>query len=169
MTRTAALVGSVVMLIVGPGTVVGLAPWLITRWQVRPPLLGLAALPLLGGALAATGVVVLLDSFVRFVLRGRGTPAPVLPPTHLVVTGLYCHVRNPMYVAILGLVLGQGFLFGHPALLAYTVALWAAFHTFVVAYEEPRLRRTFGEEYDRFRANVPRWIPRLRGWRGDGR
>src|SRR5512138_1375894 len=144
MTRAAAVLGSLLMLIVGPGTVVGLVPWLITRWHQRPPFLGLAPLPYIGGALAAAGAVMLVDSFVRFVVRGHGTPAPVLPPSRLVVTGLYRHVRNPMYVAILALVLGQALLLGHPLLLGYALVLWAGFHVFVVGYEEPRLRRTFG-------------------------
>lgn len=166
MTRAAALIGSAVMLIVGPGTVVGLVPWWITRWQVRAPLLGFAPLRGVGVLLLAAGAVVLLDSFVRFVVRGHGTPAPVLPPTHLVVTGLYRRVRNPMYLAVLALVLGQALLFGAPRLLAYGLLLWGAFQAFVVGYEEPRLRGTFGEDYVAFCANVPRWIPRLRPWRG---
>lgn len=166
MTRPAAILGSLAMLIAGPGTIVGLVPWWLTRWHVRPPLLGLAPLRLVGVALLAASAVVLFDSFARFVLRGRGTPAPVLPPTRLVVTGLYRHVRNPMYVAVLAAVLGQALLFGSAPLLAYVLFLWGAFHAFVVAYEEPRLLRTFGAEYDAFRENVPRWIPRPRPWRG---
>lgn len=166
MSRAAAVIGSLVMLVAGPGAVVVFVPWLLTGWLVRPPFLGLPPLRWAGALLMAAGVAVLLDSSARFVLRGHGTPAPVLPPTRLVVSGLYRHVRNPMYVAVLGVVLGQALLFGSPALLGYGLLLWGAFQTFVVAYEEPRLSKTFGEEYERFRANVPRWIPRLRGWRG---
>ena len=100
-------------------------------------------------------------------VRGLGTPAPVLPPRHLVVTGLYRHVRNPMYVAVVAAIAGQGLLLGDLRVVGWGSIVWAGFHLFVVGYEEPALRRTFGEEYERFRAAVPRWIPRWRAWRGE--
>src|SRR5882762_8775098 len=103
-----------------------------------------------------------VDSFARFALQGLGTPAPIAPTQNLVVTGLYRYVRNPIYVA---LILGQAALFGDQRLLAYGVLVWLAFHAFVVGYEEPVLVRRFGTEYEDFRANVPRWIPRLTPWR----
>ena len=105
----------------------------------------------------------LLDSFARFALQGLGTPAPVAPPKHLVVTGLYRRVRNPMYVGVLAAVSGQALLFGSVRLLEYALLLGLAVHSFVFFYEEPTLRKQFGEEYERYRASVPRWIPRLRG------
>jgi protein-S-isoprenylcysteine O-methyltransferase Ste14 len=151
--------------VLAPGTVAGVVPFWISRWRMRPAALGLAPVRWIGGALIAAGLAVLLDSFARFALRGLGTPAPVAPPTRLVVTGPYRHVRNPMYVAILAVVGGQALLLGDPRLLAWGAILWAAFHLFVIGYEEPALRRTFGAEYDAFRASVPRWIPRLRAWR----
>jgi protein-S-isoprenylcysteine O-methyltransferase Ste14 len=166
MTRARAALGSLVFLLVAPGTVAGVIPWLLSGWEVRPPLLGLAPVRLAGAALVAAGAAVLLDSFARFALRGLGTPAPIAPPTRLVVTGLYRHVRNPMYVAVLAAVLGQALLLGNPKVLGYGAALWPVFHLFVVGYEEPRLRRTFGAEYEEFVRNVPRWIPRLRPWGG---
>ena len=113
----------------------------------------------------AAGVAVVLDSFARFALQGLGTPAPVLPTRHLVVSGLYRYVRNPMYVGVLGIILGQGLLIGDGRLFAYGVLLWLVVHVFVVGYEEPTLRRSFGSEYEVFRHNVPRWIPRLSPWR----
>ncbi len=124
------------------------------------------ALPVLGVLLIAAGLPVLLDSFARFALQGLGTPAPVLPPGHLVVTGFFRRVRNPMYVAIVSMILGQGLLFGSTGVLLYGALAWAGFHLFVRGYEEPTLRRRFGPEYDEFCANVPRWIPRLRPWHG---
>ena len=110
------------------------------------------------------GLAVLLDSFARFALRGRGTPAPVLPPTHLVVSGLYRYVRNPMYVAVLALVAGQGLLLGDVRVAAWGALLLVGFHLFVVGYEEPALRRAFGAEYERYCAGVRRWIPRWTAW-----
>jgi protein-S-isoprenylcysteine O-methyltransferase Ste14 len=71
-----------------------------------------------------------------------------------------------MYVAVVSLVLGQGLLFGSVPLLIYGGVLWALFHAFVLGYEEPTLRSVYGPEYREFLANVPRWLPRLRPWRG---
>jgi len=82
-----------------------------------------------------------------------------------VVTGLYRYVRNPIYVAVVAVILGQGILFGDLRLLIYGALLWLAFHAFVLAYEEPVLAESFGAQYEDFRANVPRWIPRLTPWR----
>jgi protein-S-isoprenylcysteine O-methyltransferase Ste14 len=104
----------------------------------------------------AAGLPVLLDSFARFA---------VLPTRHLVVSGLYRYVRNPMYVAVTSLILGQALLFGSLRVLEYGLAVWLAFHLFVLSYEEPTLRGTFGPEYQQFCANVPRWIPRLKPWK----
>jgi protein-S-isoprenylcysteine O-methyltransferase Ste14 len=157
--RARALLGTLVFLLVAPGTVAGLVPWWISRWRVQPALLG-APSRLAGAVLAAAGLAVLLDSFARFALRGLGTPAPVLPTRHLVVSGLYRFVRNPMYLAVVSLIAGQGLLLGDARLLGYAVLVWLACHAFVIAYEEPTLRRTFGSEYEAFCASVPRWIPR---------
>ncbi|MGA8308398.1 MAG: isoprenylcysteine carboxylmethyltransferase family protein [Terriglobales bacterium] len=167
MNRLGASVGSFLFFLVAPGVVAGLVPWWISGWHMRPPFLGWRSLQMAGIALIALGVPVLLDSFVRFALEGRGTPAPILPTEHLVVTGLYRFVRNPMYVGVLSVILGQGLLLGDARLLRYGAVVWLAFALFVIGYEEPTLRRTFGEEYERFCANVPRWIPRLRPWRGE--
>jgi protein-S-isoprenylcysteine O-methyltransferase Ste14 len=164
VTRPAAALGTLAFLVVAPGTVGGIVPYCMSGWRTQPPLLGLEPLRWVGGALVLAGLAVLLDSFARFALQGLGTPAPVLPTRHLVVTGLYRHVRNPMYIAVVSLVLGQALLLGDGTVLGYGVALWLVFHLFVLGYEEPKLRQTFGAEYDAFRANVPRWIPRLRGW-----
>jgi protein-S-isoprenylcysteine O-methyltransferase Ste14 len=166
MNRAGAVLGSLAFLLLAPGTVAGVVPWWISGWQIQRPFLGVVALRIVGAALIVGGVAALLDAFARFALRGLGTPAPVLPTRHLVVTGPYGHVRNPMYVAVVSVILGQALLLGDSKVLAWGLLVWIAFHLFVVGYEEPTLRRTFGDEYEAFRANVPRWIPRLRGWRG---
>ncbi|HKA89296.1 MAG TPA: isoprenylcysteine carboxylmethyltransferase family protein [Haliangiales bacterium] len=160
-----AVLGSAIFLVVAPGTVAGLVPRWISRWEMKAPLLGFGEFRVLGVALMIAGAPVLLDSFARFALQGLGTPAPVLPTRHLVVTGFYRLVRNPMYVAVVSLILGQGLLFGDVTTLVYGAAVWLAFHLFVLTYEEPTLARTFGAEYDTFRAHVRRWIPRLTPWR----
>jgi protein-S-isoprenylcysteine O-methyltransferase Ste14 len=142
-----------------------LVPWWISRWQMEPPFFGLSSVRIVGVALILPGLPVLLDSFARFAIQGLGTPAPVFPTKHLVVTGWYRYVRNPMYVAVVSIILGQGLLFGNVRLLEYGAGTWLVAHLFVLAYEEPTMRATFGEEYQQFRVNVPRWIPRLTPWR----
>jgi len=107
---------------------------------------------------------VVLDSFARFALQGLGTPAPAFPTRYLVVTGFYRYVRNPIYLAVASVVLGEGMILGNVNVLAYGVLAWLGTHLFVVAHEEPTLRKTFGAEYDVFCAHVPRWVPRLRPW-----
>jgi protein-S-isoprenylcysteine O-methyltransferase Ste14 len=144
-----------------PGTVAGIIPWWITRWRFAGASPALLPLQIGGGLLAAAGVLVLLDSFRRFVIEGRGTPAPVLPTQHLVVSGLYRYVRNPMYIAVVSTIVGQALLFANVRLLLYGVFVWLICQLFVTGYEEPTLRRTFGQEYDRFYAQVPRWIPKI--------
>lgn len=166
MRRISAILGSAIFLVLAPGIVAGYIPWRISGWDIGPPLLGMPWLRVIGVLSIAAGLPVLLDSFARFALLGLGTPAPVFPTSHLVVTGWFRYVRNPMYLSVLSIILGQGLLFGNMAVLEYGVAVWLAFFLFVVLYEEPSLRRTFGREYEEFCAKVPRWIPRLRSRRG---
>jgi protein-S-isoprenylcysteine O-methyltransferase Ste14 len=164
--RVLAIVGSAIFLVVAPGFVAGLAPWWISRWRLDPLFFGIPILRLAGGMLMTLGVIGLLDSFVRFAVQGVGTPAPVFPTRHLVVTGLYRYVRNPMYVAVVSTILGQGLIFGNVTLVEYGGLIWLLFHVFVPIYEEPTLRATFGSEYRLFCTEVPRWIPRFTPWSG---
>ena len=166
MRQTRAVLGSAIFLVLAPGIVAGYVPCRICRWHVGAPLLGISFVRVLGVLLIAAGLPVLLDSFARFALQGLGTPAPIFPTRHLVVSGLFRYVRNPMYVAVLSLIFGQGLLFGSIHVLEYGIAVWVAFYFFVLVYEEPTLRKSYGREYEEFCANVPRWIPRLRPWRG---
>jgi protein-S-isoprenylcysteine O-methyltransferase Ste14 len=164
MKRLLAVLGSALFLVIAPGTIAGVIPWWISGWRIQTPFAWWFPLRVLGGLLIAAGAAALLESFARFALRGLGTPAPVFPTRILVVTGLYRYVRNPMYVAVLALVVGQGLVLGSMAVLGYAVILWLGFHVFVLAYEEPTLRATYGPEYEHFCANVRRWIPRLSAW-----
>ncbi|MBP6877969.1 MAG: isoprenylcysteine carboxylmethyltransferase family protein [Phenylobacterium sp.] len=166
MARTHSLIGSALFLVLAPGTVGLLVPHLIKLATPRAALPGWPLLAVLGAVLALFGLAVLLESFLRFAVQGRGTPAPIAAPERLVVSGFYRYVRNPMYVAVLALVAGQGLITARPWTLAYGLGLWAAFHAFVTGYEEPTLRRSFPDEYGRYVANVPRWAPRLRPWKG---
>jgi len=165
MSKAMSILGSALFFVVAPGVVAGLIPWWITSWEFRPAFLGFEVTRVIGLALIIAGIPGLIDSFGRFALQGLGTPAPIAPPQNLVVTGFYRYVRNPMYVAVVGVTVGQALLFGDGRLLWYGALVWLAFHLFVVLYEEPTLQRQFGMEYEAFRANVPRWVPRLTPWR----
>lgn len=165
MNRPAAILGSAVFLVIAPGSIGVLFPYWIDRWQMAPPLLGLVALRAVGVLLICAGLPLLLDSFARFAIQGFGTPAPVAPPRHLVISGFYGYVRNPMYIAVSSLVFGQGLLFGNVQVLKYGLAVALGFFLFVLLYEEPALRSKFGDEYDVYCKNVRRWWPRMRPWK----
>jgi protein-S-isoprenylcysteine O-methyltransferase Ste14 len=160
--RLRAAVGSLLFLFVEPGVVAGLVPWWLTGWKVaHPPLI----ISVLGCVILAAGVAVLLHAFVRFVIEGVGTPAPVAPTRHLVIGGLYRYIRNPMYVAVALTIIGQAMVLGRPVLLLYAVVFGVAVGSFVHFYEQPTLTRQFGAEYEAYRAAVPPWLPRRRPWR----
>ena len=165
MQRIIAVLGSAVFFVVAPCTLAGLIPWLMTGWLLQPPFFGLEMTRGIGATMILAGVPGLIDAFARFALQGLGTPAPIAPPRNLVVTGLYRYVRNPIYVAVVAIILGQAVLMGDGRLIFYGALLWLSFHFFVVVYEEPTLEQTFGGEYEAFRAAVPRWIPRITPWR----
>jgi protein-S-isoprenylcysteine O-methyltransferase Ste14 len=160
--RIKAALGSLAFLVLAPGGVAGLMPWLIAQWRPLPPADGPGALRLTGLILIAAGLAVVLEAFARFALEGLGTPAPVAPTRTLVVSGFYRFVRNPMYVAVTALIFGQALLFASWGVALYGVVVAAAFHTFVRLYEEPTLLRVYGEEYAAYCAATPRWIPRFR-------
>jgi protein-S-isoprenylcysteine O-methyltransferase Ste14 len=161
MTQPSAALATAMFLCIAPGTIAGIIPWWISGWIVQPPFFGFGPIRWLGALLIAAGIPVLLDSFGRFALEGLGTPAPVLPTQHLVIKGFYRYVRNPMYLAVASVVIGQGLWFGSASLLAYGALLWLGFYVFVIAYEEPTLRKTYGAEYEAFCSRVHRWMPRV--------
>jgi protein-S-isoprenylcysteine O-methyltransferase Ste14 len=165
--KVTAAAGSVVFLAVAPGVVAGLIPWLLTGWRAREPLPYWLPLRVAGIVLLTAGILALLHAFMRFVVEGIGTPAPVAPTQRLVVGGLYRYVRNPMYLAVLATILGQALALGRPILLLYAAAVGAAFVAFVRRYEEPALRHRFGERYEAYRRAVPAWRPRRKPWDPD--
>jgi protein-S-isoprenylcysteine O-methyltransferase Ste14 len=165
MPKTIAVLGSALFFVVAPLVLAGFVPWWITHWEFGPAFSGFELTRAIGLMLIIAGVPGVVDSFARFALEGLGTPAPIAPPQKLVVTGLYRYVRNPIYIAVVAVILGQALLFGDWRLLWYGALLWLFFHVWVVMIEEPTLKQTFGTEYESFRTNVPRWIPRLTPWR----
>ncbi len=151
--------------LVAPFTIGIVVPWWIAGWRTTPPFLGEPWFRTGGLVLLVVGLIPLIESFVRFAVVGLGTPAPIAPTQHLVVTGFYRHVRNPMYVGVLAVIIGNGLILGNATVLAYAVVVAIGFNLFVLGYEEPTLRRRYGAEYAEFCAHVPRWRPRLRPWK----
>ncbi len=164
MGKTAAVIGSILFFFLAPGVVAFALPLLVLQWPVDPLWRGLPALSWAGAVIGAAGVAALIACFARFALDGAGTPAPTAPTKHLVVTGLYRYVRNPMYVAVLAILLGEALVFASWPIFGYAFAVWLCFTAFIMAYEEPTLCRTFGRQYADYCAHVGRWRPRLTPW-----
>jgi protein-S-isoprenylcysteine O-methyltransferase Ste14 len=145
-----------------PGIVAGYVPWRYfglreARWDRLGPvqIVGLAGL--------IAGVLLLVACVWEFARSGRGTLSPVDPPRELVVQGLYRYVRNPMYLAVSLILLGEALAIGSRGLFLYWAVFFILANGFVILYEEPNLRRRFGASYDRYLISVGRWIPRLPG------
>jgi protein-S-isoprenylcysteine O-methyltransferase Ste14 len=145
--------------LLAPGTVLVLIPGLLLASGVGPSL-GLGPARWVGLPLVVLGVVAIGICFVDFVRRGRGTPAPYDPPRELVVAGLYRYVRNPQYVGVFLVSVGEALMTDAAILLGYAALLMVAYNLFVRLYEEPTLARMFGESYARYRESVPRWLTR---------
>ena len=148
---------TLIFTVVVPATVTVYAPWwLLSRFPAAGPAgwRWLALVPI------AIGVAIYLRCAFDFG-QARGTPAPIDPPRELVAVGLYRFTRNPMYVGVASVVWGEALLFGSGALAGFAAGVCLAFHAFVTLYEEPSLRRRFGESYLRYCSAVPRWLPRL--------
>ncbi|RRH95287.1 isoprenylcysteine carboxylmethyltransferase family protein [Mesorhizobium tamadayense] len=165
MRAFSAIAGSALFFVAAPGVVAGLLPWLLTD-RYRVPQSSVPGFAPVGWILVVGATAVLLHSFARFALEGLGTPAPVAPTEKLVVGGVYRHVRNPMYVAVLLIILGQALIFSSCAVFVYGLIAAAAMILFVKFYEEPTLARRYGAEYEDYRRAVPGWLPRLTPWRG---
>jgi len=149
---------SLLFFMLAPGMVAGVIPLTLLRTgsQTQTGFFSYLAFPLW-----LIGVAALLWCFWDFLVKGRGTPAPIDPPKELVVTGLYNYVRNPMYVGVLLVIIGHFLWFGSWNLLIYATVIFVAFHSFVTLYEEPNLKKRFGATYEDYLQRVPRWLPRL--------
>jgi protein-S-isoprenylcysteine O-methyltransferase Ste14 len=144
------------VLLGGPMIVAGIVPWLLTRWEAHDQPL---VLKILGGLALASGAALVLETTARFALQGRGTPAPWAPPERFVERGSYRYVRSPMYLGVILLVVGQGLLLGREILYAWAVAAWVIFEASLLLWEEPGLRRRFGDDYEDYSRRVHRWLP----------
>jgi EmrB/QacA subfamily drug resistance transporter len=162
MRKSTAAAGSAVFFAVAPLTVAGLVPGLITRWQASTPAGRFVPVRAIGATIVISASGVLLHAFWRFISEGSGTPAPVAPTEVLVAGGAYRYVRNPMYLAVVSVIVGQALLLLNVALLGYALAVLITTAAFARFYEEPVLHATFGASYDIYRRTVPGWLPRLR-------
>jgi protein-S-isoprenylcysteine O-methyltransferase Ste14 len=149
---------------------IGLLPLMVTVvvpgvvvWRSGAELAG-RPLAAAGALLVALGVMLVTWTVRLFARLGRGTLAPWDPTSRLVVAGPYRHVRNPMISGVLAVLLGEAALLGSIPLLVWFGAVFAVNAVYFPLVEEPGLRRRFGDDYDAYRANVPRWLPRLRPW-----
>jgi protein-S-isoprenylcysteine O-methyltransferase Ste14 len=164
VTKRGAAVGSLIFLVTEPGLMGGLVPYWLTGWDSKDPPV---ALKVAGAVALLAGLAVLALTVIRFVVEGLGTPAPVAPTQNLVVGGLYRFVRNPMYVAVIAIILGQAAILGRPVLLVYAAIFWAVVASFVRFYEEPALAERYGAQYAAYRRAVRAWWPRVTPWSGD--
>jgi len=150
---------SLLWTILCPGTVTLLLPWALLS-GMEPVGDGWAGGRWPGGFLILAGGGVLFWCIYSFARHGKGTLSPVDPARRLVVSGLYRYTRNPMYVGVMAVLLGEALLFGSLILLSYAGLVFLVFNVFIRLYEEPYLRKQFGEEYNRYCEQVRRWWPR---------
>ncbi len=155
--RLSLIVKTLVFIVLVPGTVAVIVPSTIVK-SAAPFAMMLSFFPNNLGLLPTlAGLSICLWCFWDFFNKGRGTPSPFDPPKQLVVVGLYRYVRNPMYIGIILMILGEAIMFSSFLLMLYLVILLVIFHTGVVYYEEPKLRAEFGEKYANYLISVPRW------------
>jgi len=151
---------SILFTLLLPGTVTVAVPYLIVHRSHAAQFENGTLWHWFGLLPISAGVAVVLWCICDFAVFGRGTLAPVDPPKQLVVRGPYRYVRNPMYVGVVSILLGEALLFQSLPLVVYTILYFVAAHSFVVLYEEPALQCKFGESYELYCRRVHRWFPR---------
>ncbi|HEV2915279.1 MAG TPA: isoprenylcysteine carboxylmethyltransferase family protein [Pyrinomonadaceae bacterium] len=158
------LLKTIIFTFLVPGTVTILVPYWLLSSRSAPLPMQFGIFRYCGAPLLLLGAAIYSWCAWDFTFTGRGTPAPIDPPKELVVRGLYRYVRNPMYIGILSILSGEALLFESRRLFAYTAGVFILYYVIVLLYEEPILRRKFGESYERYCKAVPRWLPcRIRG------
>jgi len=158
---TMPLIKTLIFTVLVPGAVAVYIPYRVLSSRTAAASLEIGRLRLLGILLIVIGALGYFWCACDFAFIGRGTPAPIDPPKVLVARGLYRIVRNPMYVSVLLVLLGEGLFFQSRNLLVYALVFWGLAHLFVLLYEEPTLQTKFGASYVEYRKAVPRWIPRI--------
>jgi protein-S-isoprenylcysteine O-methyltransferase Ste14 len=157
-TVLGAILKTLLFTLVVPGTVIVYVPY---RIATPIPPLGWSAQSVVAALIILLGTVGYCATAFRFAIVGLGTPAPIAPTKTLVATGLHRYVRNPMYISVLLVVVGESILYDSWPVARYALFLWLAFHLFVLVYEEPTLRRQFGDSYVEYCARTRRWLPRF--------
>lgn len=143
-----------------PGVVAAYVPWVwfgLRAVRITP----ITPLTIVALSAISFGVLLLAACIFEFARSGRGTLSPADPPRQLVVRGLYHYVRNPMYLAVTCILLGEALLLRSQALFIYWICWFVIVNVFVIAHEEPALRRQFGSSYEDYTRSVGRWIPRF--------
>ncbi len=151
---------TVLFTLVAPGTVTVLVP----RWLLggRFPVPQDSAVAWIGAAILMIAAAIYFRCSWEFAVRGLGTPAPIAPTKFLVTTALHRHVRNPMYIGVFLVLIGEAALFRSLKLAGYAAFFCVPVELFVLFYEEPTLSRQFGKSYEDYKRAVPRWIPKFR-------
>jgi protein-S-isoprenylcysteine O-methyltransferase Ste14 len=153
------LISSLFFTILQPGLVSGLFPYLILGSRVKEILQNDFTLPqYFGSIIFFAGLIIMLECIVRFALEGRGTLSPADPTQILVVKGLYRYSRNPMYLGVVSMLIGEAVFFEAGRFWYYVVGIALAFNLFILLVEEPRLKRDFGAEYEEYCRKVRRWL-----------
>lgn len=160
MTSAFALLKSAVFTVLVPGTVVGLIPRVLARYDRRSPTLESPAARLVGRLALLSGALLYVHTATRFA-EGDGTPSPTDEPDELVTGGVYRYTRNPMYVGVLLLIGGQAVRYRSLHVCWWTLVCWLGFHRRIIEFEEPHLQEKHGETYEAYCERVPRWLPRL--------
>ena len=155
------LLKTIIFTFIVPGTVTVLIPYLLLSSRSGAPSIQLGPIRYFGALPILLGASVYLWCAWDFTFAGSGTPAPLDPPRELVARGLYRYVRNPMYVGVVSILLGEALLFQSLRLFGYAALVFLCFYLFVVLYEEPALGRQFGQSYRKYCESVPRWLPRI--------
>lgn len=156
------LIKSLLMFILLPGTVTCLIPYGILKSGWNVVLIEYGDVKYLGLLFIVPGAIVLLWCVMSFAVIGQGTLASIDPPKTLVIRGFYKFVRNPMYIAVISILIGESLLFSSLLLAAYSILVWIIFHLYIVLFEEPILLKQFSESYTKYCVSVPRWLPRIR-------
>jgi len=155
-----AVLKTLIFTVLVPGTVAGWIPYSLLYAEGSRGSTPLGGFRFAGLASMLIGALIYFWCAWDFTFAGKGTPAPIDPPKQLVVRGLYKYVRNPMYIGVMSVVFGEAIWFEAGRLFAYTGLLFLLFSAFILLYEEPALRRKFGDSYLSYSQTVPRWIPR---------
>lgn len=153
------LLKTAVFSVIAPGTVAGYIPRYLARRDPESLTSDSRLARVVGRISLVSGVVLYFHTAWRFADEGRGTPLPIDEPESLVTGGIYAHVRNPMYVAVLLCIGGQALLYNSMRVLWYGCVCWLVSHTWIIGYEEPHLAKKYGKAYEQYCDRVPRWIP----------